>query len=226
MPSRHIHYAKHQSHEGFWWACCGLAATIATISLIGTFPVSDPHKKQLTPSLALQKPPFSTLQGANDAKPLAKLAPSTVLPSPPIELIIPAIGLYSSVGELGLQRNGQVMVPSSSHTIGWYTGGVTPGEVGSAVILGHVDSYLGPGTFFNLKSLQQRDAIDVVLADGIIEKFLVTKVEQYSKAFFPDELVYGSTGVRGLQLVTCGGTFNHSTGSYESNIVVFSVLTG
>jgi sortase (surface protein transpeptidase) len=116
------------------------------------------------------------------------------------------------------------MVPTSAHVVDWYIDGPTPGEVGSAVILGHVDSYLGPGTFFDLKDLKAGDAITVKLADGVVTHFAVVKVVQYSKNSFPDRLVYGSNGTRMLQLVTCGGTFDHATGHYESNIVVFSRL--
>jgi sortase (surface protein transpeptidase) len=130
----------------------------------------------------------------------------------------------TNVGELGLQPDHEVMVPTSTHTVGWFKDGPTPGQVGSAVILGHVDSYLGPGTLFDLKLLKPGDRVDLVLADGTITRFAVTKVVQYSKTDFPDRLVYGSHGTRSLQLVTCGGTFDHVTGSYESNVVVFSHL--
>lgn len=154
-----------------------------------------------------------------------KVATFPVIPqSRPVRLKIPAIGVTSYVGQLGLQANGQIQVPTSTHVVGWYIDGPTPGQKGSAVILGHVDSYLGPGTFFNLKLLKAGNAITLVLADGTVTRFAVSEVVQYSKTTFPDRLVYGSNGTRSLQLVTCGGTFNHATGSYESNVVVFSHL--
>jgi hypothetical protein len=98
--------------------------------------------------------------------------------------------------------------------------------VGSAVILGHVDSNRGPGIFFEIKTLPVGALIEVRLADRTTTLFRVTSVVQYAKSSFPDTLVYGSSGGRELNLVTCGGTFNHETGSYESNIVVFSRLVG
>jgi sortase (surface protein transpeptidase) len=116
------------------------------------------------------------------------------------------------------------MVPTSTTTVGWYVNGAAPGQIGSAVILGHVDSYTGPGVFFELKTLVAGDRINVVLADGAVTTFAVTKVVEYSKTSFPDQLVYGSHGIRSLQLVTCGGTFDHATGHYESNVVVYSQL--
>jgi hypothetical protein len=46
----------------------------------------------------------------------------------------------------------------------------------------------------------------------------------YSKSEFPDQQVYGSHGSSALQLVTCGGAFDAQTGSYLSNIVVYTSL--
>jgi sortase (surface protein transpeptidase) len=145
--------------------------------------------------------------------------------SRPVALEIPSIGVETSVGELGLQSDGQVEVPTTTRIVGWYRYGVTPGQVGSSVILGHVDSYLGPGVFFDLKTLKAGDDLDLTLADGARARFVVTEVVQYLKTAFPDRLVYGAHGTsRSLQLVTCGGVFDHATGHYLSNIVVYSHL--
>lgn len=146
--------------------------------------------------------------------------------SAPVKLVIPAIGVTTTVGQLGLQPDGEVMVPTTIHTVGWYVDGPSPGQEGSAVILGHVDSYKGVGVFFYLKSLKAGDHITVTSIDGVVTRFSVTKVVEYSKTAFPDRLVYGPHGTRSLQLVTCGGVFDHATGHYESNIVVFSQLIG
>lgn len=145
--------------------------------------------------------------------------------SRPVALEIPSIGVNTRIGELGLQPDGQVQVPTTTRVAGWYRYGVTPGQIGSAVILGHVDSYLGPGVFFNLKSVKAGATLDLTLADGVRARFVVTEVVQYLKTSFPDRLVYGPHGAsRSLQLVTCGGGFDHATGHYLSNVVVFSHL--
>jgi hypothetical protein len=60
--------------------------------------------------------------------------------------------------------------------------------------------------------------------DGTVTRFRVNKVVQFAKTTFPDQLVFGSHGTRSLQLVTCGGPFDPSTGHYLANIVVFSRL--
>ena len=148
--------------------------------------------------------------------------PAVVARSVPIAVRIPAIGLSVWLTQLGLNANGTVEVPTSVKVPGWFSPGPSPGQVGSAVILGHVDSYQGPGVFFQLRTLQPGDPITVNLADGVVATFQVKSVVMYQKTQFPDQQVYGSSGSSELQLVTCGGTFDSQTGHYLSNIVVYS----
>jgi sortase (surface protein transpeptidase) len=144
--------------------------------------------------------------------------------SVPLELSIPAIGLTVSLSELGLNSNDTVEVPTNFQQPGWYEYGPSPGQLGSSVILGHVDSYLGPAVFFQLRTLRPGDTVDVTLADGVITHFVVRQVAMYLKADFPTQLVYGSHGSSALQLVTCGGVFDSQTGHYLSNVVVYTSL--
>lgn len=145
--------------------------------------------------------------------------------SVPLRLRIPTLGMSIPVGTLGLNADGTVQVPSGTTQPGWFDRGPTPGQLGSAVILGHVDSYRGPGVFFQLRTLAAGDRVDVDLADGDTAQFTVDSVEQFSKQAFPAQRVYGSHGSSAMQLVTCGGVFDHQTGSYLSNVVVFTTLT-
>jgi hypothetical protein len=144
--------------------------------------------------------------------------------SVPTELTIPAIGMAVSLSSLGLNADGSVQVPDDIVQPGWFKLGPTPGQVGSAVILGHVDNYTGPGVFFQLRALASGDQVFVSLTDGITAVFAVDSVTQYSKQQFPAQRVYASHGSAALQLVTCGGVFDHQTGSYLSNIVVYTSL--
>jgi sortase (surface protein transpeptidase) len=130
-----------------------------------------------------------------------------------------------SLLSLGLNFDGTVQVPTVTTQPGWYRLGVTPGQIGSAVILGHVDSHLGPGIFFKLQTLAAGDQVDVGLTDGDTAQFTVNAVAEYSKTSFPAQRVYGSDGASALQLVTCGGAFDRQTGSYLSNIVVYTSLS-
>lgn len=146
--------------------------------------------------------------------------------SVPVTLRIPAIGLAVPLGStLGLNPDGSVQVPTGTAQPGWFQLGPTPGQLGSAVMLGHVDSYQGPGVFFQLRTLAAGDQVDVGLADGTTAQFTVNSIAMYSKQQFPAPQVYGSHGSSALQLVTCGGVFDSQTGSYLSNVVVYTSLT-
>lgn len=153
-------------------------------------------------------------------------APGVVVPvSRPVTLDIPAIDLAGSpLGELGLNADGTVEVPTDYATAGWFDLGPTPGQVGASVLLGHVDSTTGPAVFFRLRSLEAGDRVDVRLADGTVARFAVETVETHPKAEFPAQRVYTSPGSRDLRLVTCGGEFDPVSGSYESNVVVYATL--
>ena len=157
--------------------------------------------------------------------PTVPTAPA-VASSVPVALSIPAIDVATPLSALGLNPDGTVQVPTDPQEPGWYHFGPTPGAVGSAVILGHVDSYLGPAVFFRLRALVTGDHVDVRLADGVEAHFVVSTVVTYPKAQFPDQLVYTSHGFSALQLVTCGGTFDARTGHYLSNVVVYTHLSG
>lgn len=154
----------------------------------------------------------------------APTAPVELARSAPVALRIPAIGVSVFVSQLGLNPDQTVEVPTDFQVPGWFRLGPSPGQVGSAVILGHVDSQLGPAVFFNLRRLVPGDTVEVALADGVVADFAVTAVAMYPKDQFPAQQVYGSHGYPGLQLVTCGGSFDARTGHYLSNIVVSTTL--
>jgi hypothetical protein len=161
--------------------------------------------------------------GRAAAAPPGAVSP-VVARSVPVALRIPAIGVAVSVSELGLNPDGTVQVPTNFQQPGWFRLGPSPGQVGSAVILGHVDSYRGPAVFFRLRFLRAGDRVEVSLADGVVAHFAVSTVAMYPKEQFPARLVYGSHGYSALQLVTCGGTFDTRTRSYRSNVVAFTSL--
>lgn len=144
--------------------------------------------------------------------------------SAPMTVRIPTIGVSALVGSMGLNADNTVEVPTRPEETGWYRGGPTPGQLGSAVILGHVDSISGPAVFARLRKLHQGDKVDVTLANGGAARFAVDRVVTYPNADFPAQEVYGSHGVSSLQLVTCGGPYDHVAKSYTANVVVYSSL--
>lgn len=143
-------------------------------------------------------------------------------PSPPVRLRIPAAGVNAEVVRLGLRQDGTMEVPDSYSVAGWYVRAPTPGEMGPAVIAGHVNSKNGPAVFYRLRELRPGDRVRVSRRDGTVVSFRVDKVEQHPKAAFPTEKVYGDIDHAGLRLITCGGSFDESAGHYRDNMVVYA----
>lgn len=146
----------------------------------------------------------------------------------PVSVDIPAIGVHSDLLHLGVNADGSIQVPplaSGRDKAAWYEYSATPGEIGSSVIEGHVDSYDGPAVFFRLGALRPGDVIDVKLADGVTAIFRVTGVREYAKDKFPAKTIYGAADYAALRLITCGGAFDSATGHYLSSTVVFASLT-
>ncbi|HMD91064.1 MAG TPA: class F sortase [Trebonia sp.] len=151
--------------------------------------------------------------------------PQSAAPKPvaaPVSLTIPLIGVRTQLITLGLTPTGELQVPSSTAVAGWYTGSPRPGAIGSAIIVGHIDSYSRPGVFYRLIKLTRGDRIYVKRTDGTLVEFRVTSVQTYLKNRFPTEDVYGPVPDAELRLITCGGAFDTATGHYLSNIVVYA----
>jgi hypothetical protein len=148
--------------------------------------------------------------------------PRTLTAPLPVALRIPVIGVHTRLIRLGITRQGTLQVPKSTSVAGWYARSPRPGEVGSSVIAGHIDSHLGPGIFYRLRELRPGNRIYVRQADGKLATFRVTAVHEYAKAHFPTAQVYGPAPDAELHLITCGGTFDYATHSYLSNVVVYS----
>jgi sortase (surface protein transpeptidase) len=145
-----------------------------------------------------------------------------------VRLDIPAIRVSTAVVAVGLNPDGTIAVPPLRRDgpAGWYRYLVTPGEVGPAVILGHVDSARdGPAVFYRLRELRPGDVITVRRLDRSTAVFTVSKVAEYPKSAFPVDAVYGSVRTPALRLVTCGGAFDPVRREYRGNVVAYAELT-
>jgi hypothetical protein len=142
----------------------------------------------------------------------------------PTHVSIPAIGVESDLETLGVQSDGRIEPPVAWEKAGWYSEGVVPGDVGPAVIAGHVDSPYGPAVFLDLAALQNGDEIHVTLSDGSTDVYRVDGSLEAAKADFPTSEVYKSTPTPQLRVITCGGEYDPATGHYVDNLVVFATL--
>ncbi|WP_424185622.1 class F sortase [Actinokineospora sp. G85] len=150
-------------------------------------------------------------------------APGELSPPAPVGLEIPAIGVNETqLVPLALGASGELMAPTDYARVGWYAAGTVPGEVGPAVLAGHVDSWTGPAVFFRLRELAPGDRVTVRRDDDTTAEFTVDEVRRYPKAAFPTDAVYAPVPGAALRLITCGGSFDAGRRSYRDNVVVFA----
>jgi sortase (surface protein transpeptidase) len=188
--------------------------------------VSAPSVAGLRPAVAgASAPPSRPLSSAPRAPGPAEHGP--VLPaSAPTTLDIPSIGVQTTLIRVGITPAGALEVPAGPHydQAAWYRYSPTPGSVGPAVIVGHIDSSRGPSVFFRLGSLEPGDILRVTRADHSVAVFKVDDVGRYRKDQFPTKSVYGNTDHAALRLISCGGPFDRKSGHYRDNIVVTASL--
>ena len=220
-PARSRVLFKNSLHSSRrWWVAAVvlllIGAGLLTVGLLG-------HQNTLPDPAAA--PSLASPPSAAPSTPAPSAISSQALArSVPTELRIPAIGVTTSLTSLGLNLDRTIQVPTNYQQPGWFRLGPTPGQIGSAVILGHVDDQKGPAVFFRLRSLKAGDKVEVSLANGVVAQFVVNKVSTYLKAEFPAQQVYASHGYSALQLVTCGGQFDTRSGHYLSNVVAYTTL--
>ncbi|MCS0604814.1 class F sortase [Streptomyces sp. LP11] len=146
--------------------------------------------------------------------------------SEPTRLRIPKIGVDAPFTELSLAATGQLEPPPAADTnlVGWYSKGAAPGERGTSIIAGHVDTTTSAAVFVNLDQLEAGDRFSVERADGREAEFVVDEKEYFPKDDFPSKRVYADTDRPEVRLITCAGDYDHAVRDYTENLVVFAHL--
>jgi hypothetical protein len=193
----------------------GIAILCATFGIGALLPLVLPAADA---SSGLALAPAVRLAAPDDTAPME--------PSAPVALSIPALGVNSDVVPLGLESDGSMEVPDGAEQAGWYEQSPTPGAIGPAVLVAHVDWADQPGVFSDLATLQPGDEVTVTRDDGSVATFAIERVATYPKSAFPTNDVYGDLDHPALRLITCGGVFDEGSGNYADNVVAYAVFTG
>lgn len=191
----------------------GLPKTIAPNTAVALAAPESATEQTQTPEISA--PPVVGTTAPTPAEPT----------SPPTKLQIDSLKINAPVEPVGVDAAGEIAIPEDIHTLGWYEYGPAPGSsAGSVVVVGHVDSATqGIGTFFTLKTIAAGAAISLTTADGQQRQYKVVGVQAYPKTSVPLADLFSTAGAPRLTLITCGGQFDKTTHSYESNIVVSAV---
>ena len=171
-------------------------------------------------------PNVTTYQPADQSDSVSQTDVEYALPAAlPHTIRIPTVGIEADFeAPLGVNPDQTIAVPDGFDTVGWYQYGPTPGELGPAVVLGHVDSFAGPAVFFSLGQLDVGDDIFIDRADGSTAQFVVTRMLREAQDNFPTAAVYGDLDYAGLRLITCSGEFIRGEQRYTHNLIVFAKL--
>ena len=192
----------------------------------GSTPADPPSTASPASSTPASSTPASSTGASTPATspsiPAAPVEPSYPSGLVPVSIEIPAIGVAADTIRLELSGP-EPEVPEDFDQTGWYDQTRRPGEIGPAVVAGHIDSRSGPAVFARLDELAPGDEIVVTGEDGRQERFVVDRAGQYPKGDLPREVFGFDRPVPELRLITCGGSFDRSTGHYRDNYVVYAV---
>jgi hypothetical protein len=208
---------KYTQQQGAASAAPGSAKPVSATSSAQSAPESTP----LPPS---SSNPYALPSAAVPGVAATATASAAAVASPPVELTIASIGVKTSLQSLGLLADGTLQSPSKWDVAGWYAGGVVPGQLGPAVIAGHIDSTSGPAVFYRLGQLTVGAQATITEQNGTVLTFIVDGSDTYPKNAFPGAEVYGATPYPELRLITCTGEFDRAHHNYLSNLVVSAHL--
>lgn len=143
----------------------------------------------------------------------------------PTRLIIARIGVDAGVQKVGVNAKGNMGVPSNYTDVAWYQYGTAPGQLGSAVMDGHVDNGLSlPGVFKRLAEVRVGDTLNVRREDGSMLHFRVDEVNSYPTSEVPLERVFNRKDAARLVLITCAGDWVKEEKTYDTRLVVYASL--
>ncbi|WP_329391598.1 class F sortase [Streptomyces sp. NBC_01716] len=211
-------------------------STVVLLLLVGIFVVrlSSESRLVLPPQPTGAGPAVSDAgpDSRADAVPMPRPAGTAARAAPPLpgstatRIRIPSVRVDAPLTRVSLDADGWIEAPPPARPelAGHFRGSVTPGEQGTSVIVGHVDTGEGPAVFYDLGRLARDSRVEVTRADGTTAVFTVYGVKGFSKRDFPAKSVYRPTGAPELRLITCGGAFTEKTG-YQGNVVAFARLT-
>jgi LPXTG-site transpeptidase (sortase) family protein len=200
------------------------AVVLGVLLVCNSFSNSTQGTPQIRPAAAA---PAASKAAAPAASKAAAPAADLALPrSVPKRISIREIAVDAPFTGLSIGASGQLNSPpvDDNNLVGWFKGGATPGERGTSIVAGHVDTKTGPAVFLQLSALKPGSMVDITREDSTVATFKVDSVETFSKAHFPSKRVYADTPSPQLRLITCGGDYDRKAKDYEANVVVFAHL--
>lgn len=190
-----------------------IAVAIVTVSALLVFLVTAMQAVFYAPTSEIEPPEQIPHVAATSSK--------------PVRLEIPSLDIDAKVQYVGVNGKGEMGIPSNFRDVAWYRYGTVPGQLGSAVVAGHVDNGLGlPAVFWDLKEMQIGDDVYVVAQDGSKLRFTVMDIATYPYADSPAERIFAEDDQARLNLITCAGSWLKGLRTYSERLVIYAVFQG
>jgi sortase (surface protein transpeptidase) len=146
-------------------------------------------------------------------------------PGHPVVLTIPSLGVSAKVEYVGVDKDGNMDVPKDPYNVAWFKPGTVPGNVGNAVMDGHLDWYgVKEAVFYHLDKMKAGDRVYVRDDKGRDRAFVVTKLQVCQYQNCPLQEIFGPTTATRLNLITCAGNFNRAQQNYDKRTVIYSEM--
>jgi len=196
----------------------GAIALLLAVAACGSFtadPDTAPGRMPTTVAVRDLALPAGTPQTSAPAAPRAR----------PLRVRVPAVSIDAPLTALALDREGRLVPPPprDRNLAGWYAAGTSPGQKGTAIVTGHIDTPAGPAVFAPLGGIALGDLVLVDRNDGHTLTFTVHAVETHPKKTIPPR-VYAAATRPELRLITCAGSYRRDRGGYPDNLVVYAHL--
>ncbi len=196
----------------FCMFCCFTLLSVGCSQTVAVQPKKLVSPKLLSSREVFSPPATALLQGEDDV---------------PVRLIIPAIQVDALIETVSVLNSGDLDTPRQQPwtDVGWYNASPDPGNLGSAVIDGHLDRPGGfPAVFWNLRNLQAGNQLKVLHRSGKMSVFTVNSVASYPVNAVPLQAIFGNGAGKYLNLITCAGGWLQSQHQTTLRMVVYASL--
>jgi sortase (surface protein transpeptidase) len=201
---------------------CLLAATAGVLEM-GRLPTPWTAAPVAASTTAAQRAASTPTPSATPDQVLQQAQAIVAAAAAPTRLLVPSIKVDAAVEPVGMDAQGRMGTPSQSTNVAWYRLGSAPGDVGDAVIAGHLDWTSGPAVFWYLGRVRRGDVITVARADGSSVQFVTDATSTVPYDSSTDSL-FTKQGPPSLTLITCAGVWDRQRGTYLQRLVVHATL--
>jgi LPXTG-site transpeptidase (sortase) family protein len=138
----------------------------------------------------------------------------------PIAIRIPSIQVDSEIERRPIIE-GNMQAPTGPFVVAWYGATGRLGVTGNAVFAGHVDYVnIGPAVFARVGELTEGDTVELTGEDVNVYRYSVISSHVYDSSSAPVLEIIGRTETESITLITCAGTFDASSHTYNQRLVV------